>query len=64
MGAMLQTAMMAFTGIRFEPGNWTKYDACLPEGWSRIEVDRIYLGGKPYRLSVEHGRKAVLQPAQ
>lgn len=60
MGGMLQTAMMAFTGLRFEPGNWTKYDACLPEGWESIEIDRIHLGGRAYSLRAEHGRKAIL----
>jgi trehalose/maltose hydrolase-like predicted phosphorylase len=62
MGAALQSAMMAFTGIRFEPENWTKYDACLPAGWEKIEVDRIYLGRKPYRLEAVSGRKATLTP--
>jgi hypothetical protein len=57
---MLQTVMMAMTGLRFEPGNWTKYNACLPEGWSRIEVDRIYLGHTSYRLEAVHGQKASL----
>jgi trehalose/maltose hydrolase-like predicted phosphorylase len=60
MGGLLQVAMMAFTGLRFEPGNWAKYDACLPEGWEKIEIERIYLAGKPYRLEAVHGHKAVL----
>lgn len=57
---MLQTVLMAMTGIRFEPKDWTKYDACLPDGWSRIEVDRVWLGGKAYRLEAVHGQKASL----
>lgn len=60
MGGMLQTAMMAFTGLRFDPGNWTRYEVCLPEGWTKIEVDRIHLGGRAYHLEARHGRKAVL----
>jgi len=60
MGAMLQSAMMAFTGLRFEPAKWTKYEACLPKGWERIEVDRIYLEGECYSLVAEHGKKAIL----
>ncbi len=63
MAGVLQSAMMAFTGIRFDPDNWTKYDACLPDGWKRIEIERIYLGGKAYSLRAEHGRKAVLDDA-
>ena len=38
---------MGMAGLRFEPGNWTKYDACLPEGWSRIQAGRIWLDGVP-----------------
>ena len=64
MGAMLQTAIMAFTGIRFEPEHWTKCDACLPEGWDRIEVGRIYLGGQAYKLEAVNGGKAVLTPIE
>lgn len=63
MGGMLQTAMMAFTGLRFEPNNGTKYEACLPEGGTKIKIDHIYLGAKPYRLEAEHGKQAVLTPA-
>jgi trehalose/maltose hydrolase-like predicted phosphorylase len=63
MGAMLQTAMMGMTGLRFERDRWLKYDACLPENWVRIEVDRIWLANQPYRLLAEHGRKAQLIPA-
>jgi len=55
---------MAFTGIRFEPGNWAKYEACLPEGWTRIEIGRIYLGGQAYCIEVEHGKKATLTPIE
>jgi len=64
MGAMLQTVMMGMTGLRFERDNWLKYDACLPKNWTRIEVDRIRLAGRPYHLVAEHGRKAELIPIE
>ena len=57
---MLQAVMMGLTGLRFEPGDWAKYPACLPEGWERIEVERIWLGGVPYHLEALHGLKARL----
>jgi trehalose/maltose hydrolase-like predicted phosphorylase len=60
-GAMIEVALMGFTGIRFEPGNWTKYKACLPEGWEKIEVDQIWLGGKAYSLTAVNGQKAELK---
>jgi len=64
MAGMLQTALMGMTGIRFEPDNWTKYDACLPAGWEKIECDRIWLGGKAYSLEAVTGKKAKLTPFQ
>ena len=64
MAGMLQTAMMGMTGLRFEPEDWTKYPACLPEGWEKIEVGRIYLQGKPYRLVAVHGQEATLTPVE
>lgn len=60
---MLQTVLLAMTGLRFEPDNWTKYPACLPAGWERIECDRIWLRGEPYRLVAVNGEKARLIPA-
>ena len=64
MGGMLQTVLMGMTGLRFEPDHWTKYDACLPTGWEKIECDRIWLGGKTYRLEAVNGQKAKLTPTR
>lgn len=54
-GSLLQTVMMGFTGLRVRAGDWRAYPACLPEGWSRIEIDRIWVRGEPRRLVVENG---------
>jgi trehalose/maltose hydrolase-like predicted phosphorylase len=59
---MLQTALMGMTGIRFNPDDWTKYPACLPEGWSKIECGRIYLGNEAYRIEAVSGQEAQLTP--
>jgi trehalose/maltose hydrolase-like predicted phosphorylase len=59
-GSLLQTAMLGFTGLRIREGNWAAYPAILPEGWSQIEIDRLWIRGKPQRLLAENGRKAVL----
>ncbi len=57
---MLQAVMMGMTGLRFTPDDWTKYDACLPAGWEKFEIDRIYLGGKAFALEAVHGSQATL----
>ena len=62
-GAMLQSAMIGFTGLRIQEGDWAKYPATLPEGWNSIEVDRIWVRGEPRRLVAIQGRKPQLTAA-
>ena len=38
---------LAFTGIRVGQGDWRKYPAHLPLGWTKIEIDRINVKGEP-----------------
>jgi trehalose/maltose hydrolase-like predicted phosphorylase len=59
-GSLLQTAMLGFTGLRIRQGDWRAYPAVLPEGWSRIEIDRLWIRGEPKRLIAEQGSKAQL----
>src|SRR5579883_1424515 len=59
-GSLLQTAMLGFTGLRIREGDWRAYPAILPEGWSRIEIDRIWVRGVPKRLVAENGKPAQL----
>jgi len=59
-GGFLQTAMLGFTGLRISEGDWRKHPASLPQGWTRIEIDRIWVKGAPKRLVAEDGRLAGL----
>ena len=59
-GSLLQTTMLGFTGIRINEGDWRKYPATLPAGWSRIEIDRIWVKGDPKRLIAVDGASAKL----
>jgi len=59
-GSLLQTVMLGFTGLRINEGDWNKYPASLPEGWTRIEIDRVWVRGTPARLLAENGKKAEL----
>jgi trehalose/maltose hydrolase-like predicted phosphorylase len=60
MGALLQTAMIGFTGLRVTETAWNKYPAALPANWSSIEIGRIYVHGQPRRVLARHGKKAEL----
>jgi hypothetical protein len=57
-GAILRTAMLGFTGIRIGESDWNKYDVTLPENWSAIEIERIYVRGEPKHVIAKHGSKA------
>ena len=59
-GSLLQTAMLGFTGLRVREGAWNKYPARLPDGWSRIEIDRIWVHGEPRRVVASNGIPAKL----
>lgn len=60
-GSLLQTAMLGFTGLRIRAGDWRAYPATLPEGWSRIEIDRLWVRGQPKHVIAENGRLAELR---
>jgi hypothetical protein len=63
MGGFLMSLLFGFPGLK--PGwgdarEWPQHDVVLPEGWQAIEVPRLWLKGRPMRLSAEQGRKARL----
>jgi hypothetical protein len=46
------------TGVSVDDGDpkgWPRRPVCLPEGWAAIEVDRIWVRGRPFRLMAQHG---------
>jgi len=55
-GSLLQTVLFGFTGLRISEGDWSRHTATLPEGWTRIEVDRVWVRGVPRKLVAEHGK--------
>jgi trehalose/maltose hydrolase-like predicted phosphorylase len=63
MGALLQTAMIVFTGLRVTETEWNKRPAALPANWSSIEIGRIYMRGQARRVLARHGRKAEIVSA-
>ena len=60
--SLLLAAIYGFTGLRIVEGDVCKYKATLPAGWEKIEIERIWVKGKPMKLVAEHGKQAVLYP--
>jgi len=46
-----------------EAESWARHDVVLPKGWQAIEVERLWLKGKPMRLVAEEGQLSRLTPA-
>ena len=67
LGGFLIGLLTGFTGLQVTPGevkSWAKRPVVLPHGWTRIEVERIWVRGRPYKLIAQHGQdKAELTPA-
>ena len=61
--SLLLAAMYGFTGMRIAEGDWRKYPVSLPEGWKRIEIDRIWIKGLPWHVVAEQGKPLMLTPA-
>ena len=59
-GSFLQTVMLGFTGLRLGEGNWNKYPARLPAGWSRIEVDQLWIRGEARHVVAVDGAPAKI----
>jgi protein-glucosylgalactosylhydroxylysine glucosidase len=63
IGGFLTGILFGFTGLKpgpDSPETWVERPVCLPEGWSRIEVERLWVRGEPMRLTAKHGMKALL----
>jgi protein-glucosylgalactosylhydroxylysine glucosidase len=61
--SLLMAAMYGFTGVRISDAAWNKRPASLPAGWTRIEIQRLWIHGKAYHLLAEEGKPAILRPA-
>ena len=67
IGGFLTGLLFGFTGV--EPGPedvevWPRRPVILPAGWRAIEVERLWLRGRAWRLSARHGdQQALLAPA-
>jgi trehalose/maltose hydrolase-like predicted phosphorylase len=67
LGGFLMSLLTGFPGLQPMSGdvtNWAKRPVVLPATWTRIEVERLWVRGIPYRLSARQGaERAELTPA-
>jgi trehalose/maltose hydrolase-like predicted phosphorylase len=66
IGGFLTSLLFGFTGLRpgpQTPDAWANAPACLPAGWRAIEVDRLWLGGRPASLIARQGEMSAIAPA-
>ncbi len=58
LGGFLLGLLTGFPGL--QPGwsdaqDWKRRAVTLPQGWTAIELERIWIGGRPYKLVARHG---------
>jgi protein-glucosylgalactosylhydroxylysine glucosidase len=59
-GSLLENTMLGLTGLRIQNGDWHIGKATLPAGWEKIEIDRIWINGKPVKLEAENDKMTIL----
>lgn len=58
LGGMLLGLLFGFTGLQpddGDPAGWPRRPIVLPEGWTAIEIGRVWIRGRPARLLARHG---------
>jgi trehalose/maltose hydrolase-like predicted phosphorylase len=63
MGGFLIGLLFGFTGIQPSAAavkEWSVRTAILPDGWEAIEVERVWVQGKPMTIKARHGEYARL----
>jgi trehalose/maltose hydrolase-like predicted phosphorylase len=60
IGAFLSGLLLGLPGLEPDagpPADWGRHPVVLPAGWDAIEVDRLWVRGRPARLRARHGAR-------
>lgn len=60
LSGFLLSLVYGLPGLRLGPGDpstWPSRPVILPQGWTAIEVDRLWVHGQPARLIARHGEE-------
>jgi protein-glucosylgalactosylhydroxylysine glucosidase len=63
MGGFLMSLLLGFPCLKLGWGDaqdWPQQKTVLPQGWQAIEVNRLWLKGRPMRLVARQGHRAQL----
>jgi protein-glucosylgalactosylhydroxylysine glucosidase len=58
LGGFLSSLLLGFPGLQpgsGDPRTWARRPVILPPGWKAIEAGRLYVHGRPARLTARHG---------
>lgn len=61
-GSLLTSVLLGLTGLEIDAGDpedWPSHPIVLPDGWERIEVDRIWVRNRPAQLVAVDGADAA-----
>lgn len=65
LGGFLSACAVGLSGLRIsheDPCRWPQRPVVMPEGWDGVVVDRLWLHGRPARLTARHGdERAVIE---
>jgi protein-glucosylgalactosylhydroxylysine glucosidase len=64
MGGFLLGLLTGFPRLAIDDGDpqaWPSGAVVLPQGWTAIEIDRVFIHGAPMRLVARHGQPARLE---
>jgi len=63
MGGFLMSLLTGFPRLKIGPGDpqtWAQGKVILPRGWTAIEVERVWLRGRPARLVAPQDKPAQI----
>lgn len=67
MGGFLSGLLLGMPRLEPDEGapeTWSKAPVVLPAGWTAIEIDRLWVRGRPMRLEARQGEPARLTPVE
>jgi trehalose/maltose hydrolase-like predicted phosphorylase len=59
-GAVVMNFLMGFPGLQLSsdaPEKWGRFPVALPQGWSSIEVERLWAHRRPHRMTASQGNE-------
>ena len=67
MGGFLMSLMIGLPALRPNGGEvetWAERPVLLPQGWETIEIDRLWVRGRPMSLTARSGERTRLEPVR